>query len=234
MRDTAGGFGTAICWIAVYAFPSVACPPENVTEITASFSSSFVLTGGAPITSAVLVSGSILPVGLAYAGPPSFLISGSATVSGLFSFQLQVFDLAGASVSSPSCSLSVLAAPVLQCPTAFASLSFAYSSSFSVTGGVGSPFSFSLQNGFLPPPLLLSSASGAVSGSPNTLGVFNFSARVLDRISGSATASCSIAVNAAPTVACPVQSVADVGYFYSSSAVTGFQGKKNLLFVLWL
>jgi hypothetical protein len=197
---------------------------ESLTEISGTYSSGFGISGGAPLADSFLVSGSILPVGLSFNATQN-KISGSPTISGAFQFQLQILDQSGASVQSPLCSISVLAAPTLSCPASFAGLSLSYSSFVSVNGGVGSPYTFALAGGSLPPSLALGGTSGSVSGVANTIGLYNFTARAVDKVSGVAQAACSITVNAAPTIACLAQSVADVGAFYSSVAASGISRK---------
>lgn len=224
--DQAGASSSAVCWVAVFAFPSVSCPPANTTSLTATYLSSFSLVGGAPLSTApFLVAGSILPAGLSFSStlnPGSAVISGTPTSVGFFSFQLQVQDSAGALVLSPSCSVTVLSGPSIVCPVGVATVGVAYNSGVSVTGGVGGALSFSLTSGALPDGLASQfPSSGSITGLPNLIGVFSFVVRVVDGINASASLSCSISVTPPPTVSCPPQFFADVGVSFSSQAPSG-------------
>ena len=109
-------------------------------------------------------------------------------------------------------------APYVLCPTAAWDQNDPYSSSFA-TSGLVPPETFSI-TGSLPPGLSVDS-SGNVTGTPTTVGNYSFSVQVTDSVGTMVSASCGIAINAAPSISCPA-SAGTAGQPYSSSAaVTG-------------
>ena len=54
-----------------------------------------------------------------------------------------------------------------------------YNQTVSGSGGVA-PYTFTLTSGALPPPLVLNSATGAITGTPTTVGTFNFTITATD------------------------------------------------------
>lgn len=76
-----------------------------------------------------------------------------------------------------------------------------YSNTFSANGGLA-PYTWSLIDGSLPPGLTLNTATGVVSGTPTTSGLFPFELSVVDSSTPTITGTltCSITVNALPTV----------------------------------
>lgn len=117
-------------------------------------------------------------------------------------------------VVSPSCSLSVVAAPTVSCPLSFATLNQAYSSFASATGGSQTGFVFAISGGSLPDGLSFAS-SGQMSGTPTTVQFVSFVVSVTDSQGASGSASCSIDVSNIQTVQCPSQVVANTMLQYA-------------------
>ena len=108
----------------------------------------------------------------------------------------------------------------LNCPTATAGeAGAAFSSTLVVSGGVA-PYTFSITSGSLPPGLTLNTATGMITGTPTTAGIFYFSAKVVDSTSGTAqTASvnCSITITPRQSAGCTLT----IGYYKNHpSAIT--------------
>ncbi len=80
-------------------------------------------------------------------------------------------------------------------PTGYRGLS--YTGTLSPRGGTA-PFSFSIISGALPPGLSLNPATGAITGTPTALGVFNFVARITDSNTAFSESQLRIAVQPPP------------------------------------
>ncbi len=86
----------------------------------------------------------------------------------------------------------------LSCPTGTAQVGIAYASALTASGGVA-PYTFSITSGALPPGLTLNTSTGAITGTPTTAGIYNFTAQVVDLKGNTATGSFSITVTSAGT-----------------------------------
>ena len=158
------------------------------------------------------VSGPALPLILHPGQASSFLVVFGPTSSGTFSgaIHIQFTQFAG-SVSTISLSGTGLAqSPTnpLTLTTAASmpggSVGTAYTTTLQASGGT-TPYSWSISSGALPAGLTLAAASGTISGTPTTAGIFSFTAKVTDSTAPTAqtaTQAFSITVAAAVT---PVQ-----------------------------
>jgi hypothetical protein len=77
-------------------------------------------------------------------------------------------------------------------------LGVAYSAELKATGGV-TPYTWSIKNGSLPPGLILN--SGNITGSPTTIGSYNFSVQVSDAGNPGQTATKPLSINISTTSA---------------------------------
>jgi hypothetical protein len=75
----------------------------------------------------------------------------------------------------------------------------AYSQTLQATGGT-TPYTWSVDSGSLPAGLSLTASTGVISGTPTTSGTSNFTVKVTDSLSATATQALSIVVNAAPNI----------------------------------
>jgi hypothetical protein len=75
-----------------------------------------------------------------------------------------------------------------------------YTQTFSATGGFPA-YTFSLAAGSLPPGLTL--AGGVLSGTPTTVGTFNFTIQVTDSASNSATQAFQVTISAPSAIGTP-------------------------------
>ena len=149
-------------------------------------------SGGQPPYTWSLTSGN-LPAGLNLS--ISGLISGIPTASGTFTFTVQVTDQASNRAGrnlSITISSSDLAITTTQLPNGTQGI--AYSATLSATGGTP-PYTWSLVSGSLPAGLNLVSNSGAIQGTPTTVGVSNFTVQVRDALSNIARASLQITID---------------------------------------
>jgi hypothetical protein len=154
------GFGTA-----GYAYPT-----EDVSATG---------TGTTPYTWSVTAGA--LPPGLGLTTvSEKARISGTPTTTGTYTFTLQVAD-SGTATATRQFTIPIY--PVLQVTTTSlpnGAVSTAYSQTLSASGGSGTYSSWSLTNGTLPPGLTLS--SGVISGTPTTVGSWDFTVRVTDSV----------------------------------------------------
>jgi hypothetical protein len=76
----------------------------------------------------------------------------------------------------------------LSIPAPSAFLGTGYASSVGATGGVA-PYTYAIIGGTLPPGLTLNTGTGAITGFPNTVGSFTFTAQVTDSSAPPATSN---------------------------------------------
>ena len=156
---------------------------------TYSNSSTLNLTGQARWTSSNTNVATISTRGLVSAVNP-----GVTTISA---------TLNGVTGSTP---LTVTATPVLITTQSLAggTVGAAYSATLAATGGT-TPYAWSVTSGSLPTGLTLNNTTGTISGTPNTVGTFNFTVRVADSSTPqqSATQALSIAVTSSTGSNCP-------------------------------
>ncbi len=193
--DTNGCNGSTNYSLAVNC-PTIALSPATLPDGTleaAAYSQNITASGGAaPYT--YLVTGGSLPTGLHLSTGGA--ISGTPAALGTFNFVVQATDTNGCNASS-NYSITV------NCPTislhpgtlSAGTLAAAFSQNITASDGAA-PYTFAVSAGSLPPGLNLST-SGAISGSPTTLGTFNFTVEATD------TNGCSGAGNYSITTACP-------------------------------
>jgi len=181
------------------ANPTLSCPiGGNAATDGVPYSKSLVAGSGTPPYTFSISAGA-LPTGLSL-NASTGLISGTPSVAGPFSYTARVVDSIGNSASAP-CGITVSSgaptALALACPLiGAATVGIAYSGSLIASNGT-TPYSYSIVSGSIPPGLSLNSATGAITGTPTTNGIFNYTANVSDADSGNAPANCSFTVTGA-------------------------------------
>ena len=91
--------------------------------------------------------------------------------------------------------------PALSCPTSSGTVGTPYNSALVASSGVPPYTLYQITSGSLPPVLILNGATGAITGTPTTAGVFNFTAQVTDSIGGTASTpapNCTITIGDIP------------------------------------
>jgi len=191
---------------------SVACPAPGA-NVGVLYTSAAVATGGTSPYTYLITSGA-LPPGLTLT-PTTGAITGTPTTAGVNPFHVTATD-ATLTMATASCTITVVAAPLVTCPSSTATIGTAYNSSIGATGGTPPFTSFSISSGTLPAGLSLNTGTGAITGTPTTAGPDPFNVSATDSAGHSGSASCNIATAAAVAVICPT-SAAGVGTPYNSS-----------------
>ena len=182
-----------------------------------SYSQTLNATGGTSPYTWTVTSGA-LPGGLTFSS--SGTLSGTPTTGGSFNFTVTVTDSASVSASK-SFTLSIAALLAISTQPALPSggVGTAYSQALTAVGGTA-PYSWSVNSGALPGGLTLNPTSGAISGTPTTVGSFSFTVQVTDNNSVSTTKSFTLAIVSALTITTqPTLPGGAVGVAYSQSVV---------------
>ncbi len=189
---------------------TVTCPAISLSStsplpqgtINQPYNFQFLASGGAvPNTWGVI--GGTLPTGLSLSS--SGRLSGTPLQTGNFNISVQVGDSCRPQSQSDQKNFTLAIAAntgalTITNPTPLpqATEGQSYSQQFQATGGT-SPYTFSLSAGTLPNGLTL--VNGLLSGTPTATGVFSFTIRVTDTLSGTTTKVFSL------TVVCPALSI---------------------------
>src|SRR4029079_12315807 len=146
-----------------------------------------------------VVSGS-LPPGLTLTsnGP----LSGTPTATGPYCFSIAVTDAAGCGGGSRAYTIVISAATcpsgttIIVSPPAlpFATTGAPYAEVMTASGGTP-PYTFSVLSATLPPGLTLNPATGLISGTPTSSGVFHLTIAATDANGCLGTTGCSIAMS---------------------------------------
>lgn len=167
----------------------------------AAYNQAFVASGGiGPYDYGV--SAGALPAGLTLS--PAGVLSGTPTVTGLFTFSVRAEDTgsggAGAPFSRTQNYVLQVAAPTIVVDPATlpnGTGGTPYSQTLSASGGIGA-YTFSLTAGALPPGMSFSSG-GVLSGTPTAAGVFNMTVTATDANGQSGSRAYALTI-ASPTL----------------------------------
>ncbi len=197
--------GALAAFLSLIAFaPSLAnaaivVNPASLPGGTAgtAYSRTVSATGGTG-SYAFSVSAGALPAGLSL-NAATGVISGTPTGAGASSFTIRATDGIGAT-GSRAYSVTIAAAIIVN-PASLpnGTVGTAYSRTVSATGGTGSK-TFSVSAGALPAGLSLNAATGVISGTPTSAGVYNFTIRGTDSIGAIGTRAYSVTINPAIVV----------------------------------
>jgi hypothetical protein len=179
---------------------AIAANLPNGTTGTA-YNAIITATGGTPGYTFAVVLGS-LPNGLNLSA--GGFISGTPTVAGTFNFSAMVTDSGTPTAQTATVPLSItvnppapLAIATTALPNGTLTPATPYIFTFVATGGTPG-YTWSITSGFLPPGLTLNGATGTISGTPTTAGIFNFAIRVADSASPTATATAAVSITITP------------------------------------
>lgn len=154
--------------------------------VAVAYNQTIISTGGASPYSYSISAGS-LPAGLTLS--PTGTLTGTPTAGGTFNFTVSATDSSsspGPFTGSKAYSL-VIAPPTINLPLKSfpnATLNTAYSDNLDAASGGTSPYNYVISSGGLPSGLSLNSSNGAITGTPTSIGIFNFSIVVADNSTG--------------------------------------------------
>jgi hypothetical protein len=181
---------------------TVNAPPAITSAATTTFitgrANTFTVTATGTPTPALGESGA-LPTGVTFDAATGVL-SGTPTTPAHVAITFTATNGIG-SPASQSFTLTVSLPPLVVTTTSLpaGTVGVAYSQTLTATGGQ-SPYTWSLSSGALPAGLTLNASTGVISGSPTTAGTTDFTAKVTDADSNTATGALSIGI-ATPVVA---------------------------------
>jgi hypothetical protein len=150
------------------------------------------------------VTGGGVPPGLVFStvNDPQYLLSGTPTFAGTYTFTVTATDISGNSASQDYTVL--INPPVTITTTALADWTISrtgYNLTVGVTGGTGA-YTIEQTDGVLPPGLALNS-DGVVSGTPTTAGSYTFTVTATDTLAGTASQTYTVVVNPQVTFTTP-------------------------------
>ena len=189
---------TTACTLTIGLPLTAQCAPMTTGTQGAIYTSGIVASGGfGPYTFAL--AGGALPNGVTL-NTTTGTISGTPTVSGTFSYKVQVTDslrnTANTGVTSCTLTITPLLTPLtMLCPVGTGQVGTPYNSTPATSGGSGG-YTYALTSGVLPNGLTLNPATGAITGTPTATGVFNFGLTVTDSLGHTAVSSCTASCGA--------------------------------------
>jgi hypothetical protein len=160
------------------------------------YSQGLSASGGQPPYTWAITAGS-LPSGLTLGA--NGVISGTPTAAVVANFTARATDSAatpqqGSAALSLTIDIAGSGVFIVTSGLPAASAGSYYSSTLAASGG-STPYSWDVTAGFLPPGLTLNQATGEISGSPGTSGVYSFSITVTDASLATNTRGLSISVS---------------------------------------
>lgn len=162
--------------------------------IGVAYSESFAATGAVPVTWSI-ITGS-LPAGLSL-NVNTGVISGTPTAAATTqTFTIRAQNASGNATREFTINIAAGAPVITVLPSADAMVGVQYSSGLAATGAV--PITWSI-TGNLPAGLYINASTGVISGTPTTVGTFNFTIRATNA-SGSDTRQFTITVAAGTPV----------------------------------
>jgi hypothetical protein len=164
------------------------------------YSQTLAATGGTGTTFFWVVANGSLPPGLTLA-PATGIISGTPTSDGTTQFGIQVSDQAGNTATRP---LSITIGASLNITTdalPSGAVGVSYNQRVTAAGGMP-PLQWSL-SGVLPVGLTFNPATGTITGTPTTIGSYEFTLRAQDATGTAVSKQYSVAISEGVTITTP-------------------------------
>jgi len=187
---------TAIKALSITINPTPVVTTNSLPDaaVNSFYNGTLTASQGTPPYTWSIISGS-LPSGMAFFGTnTASQIQGSPNTAGTSEFTVQVSD---SSSQTATKALSITVNSNFSINNSFlpsGTKGTAYSTTLTTSGGAA-PYTWSIVSGALNSGLSLGSSNGVISGTPNTGGVSNFSVRVTDAHSQTATKAFSISIS---------------------------------------
>ena len=178
--------------------PSVPDAPTDVSAVAGNHSATVyfatpVSDGGLPINTYTVTAE---PGGATASGPGPWITVTGLTDGVTYSFTVTATNTVGTGPASASSNVVVPTAPSFSVTTkslASGTVGLAYNATLSASGGTG-PYTWSISTGSLPGGLTLDATTGAITGTPTHAGTSSFTVKATDAVTGTATATLSLAV----------------------------------------
>ena len=198
----------------------VALTPTNSfdTVVGRTYSQTNVGSGGSPPYVFTLYAGS-LPNGLSLSST-SGTVSGTPTTAGPINYTIELTDTTGATATATTTGTMAAVIALTATPSTYTGVGAVYSQVNTVSGGKA-PFTYTISNGATPLGTTLNPATGTVSGTPTTAGVFNYTVTVTDSdgTAYTATAQSTGTIATAVTLTATASPATEVGRPYSQTNV---------------
>jgi len=218
VQNAAGATDSAQLTIVVQTDFSISTTSLPGGPVGVPYSQTLTAAGGALPYTWSLTAGA-LPAGLTL-NPGTGVISGTPTAGGSSTFIVQVQNSTGATAFAQ---LTITIQAGLVITTASlpgGTVGVPYSQTLTATGGA-LPYTWSIIAGALPAGLTLNPATGVISGTPTTAGVFGFNPQVRDTANAGGSTWLSIPITASQPVTITTSALPDgvAGVPYTTTLV---------------
>ncbi len=191
-----------------------------------SYSGQLQASGGSGSYNWSIINGS-LPPGLNL-DPVKGAIFGAPTAAGTFNFTVRVLDTQTQQTATKNLSIAVMQIGT-PTPLPGAVLGTAYSVTFAVSDGPPAPFNWSTNPSALPPGVTLNQSTGTLSGTPTSLGTYNFTVTAFKDATGTSASKNFTLVVSNPAVTLTINNSSplpstEVGLTYPTQTITASGG----------